>query len=198
MGSQNRLQGIDDFTAGLIRNKAHQLVHRPGFTEADREDLEQELVLDLLRRLPYYDPARTTRKTFITRLVDHKVATLIESRRAASHDVRRLAGSLDASIDDRSGQEGTFAPTLAEKDFRRRGGNAHAEDCPLATQAFRTGPPPQLHPAGCGDRRAATSSAPHAGRLSDWRREERGPLPVRRLAGLGAAQPGAAESCARL
>jgi len=69
MGYENRYQGIDDYAVQLIKYKARQLVGRVGFTESDREDLEQEMVLDLLRRLPKFDPKRAGRNTFIARIV---------------------------------------------------------------------------------------------------------------------------------
>ena len=56
MGVDNSDDGIDPYAAGLIRFKARQLVGQAGFTASDRNDLEQDLILDLLRRLPKYDP----------------------------------------------------------------------------------------------------------------------------------------------
>jgi RNA polymerase sigma-70 factor (ECF subfamily) len=58
--------------------------------------MEQDLVLDLLARLPSYDPARAERKTFISRVVKHRVATLLDARRAACRDVAQETLSLDA------------------------------------------------------------------------------------------------------
>ena len=58
MGFDKRYKGIDEYAVRIIKYKARQLVGRVGFTESDREDLEQEMILDLLQRLPKYDPAR--------------------------------------------------------------------------------------------------------------------------------------------
>jgi len=55
MGFENHYEGIDEYAVQLIKYKARQLVGRVGFTESDRDDLEQELMLDLLRRLPKYN-----------------------------------------------------------------------------------------------------------------------------------------------
>jgi len=101
MGS-NQYEGLDDYAVKLIRHKARQLVGRAGFVEADRPDLEQEMALDLLRRLPRFDPSRAGRNTFIARIVEHRVATLVESQKAGVRDYRRVAGSLD---DRRPGDE---------------------------------------------------------------------------------------------
>ena len=70
MGSDNQYDGIDPYAAGLIRFKARQLVGQAGFTASDREDIEQKLILDLLRRLPKYNPKRAQLNTFIARVVD--------------------------------------------------------------------------------------------------------------------------------
>ena len=46
MGVDNSDDGIDPYAAGLIRFKTRQLVGQAGFTASDREDIEQELILD--------------------------------------------------------------------------------------------------------------------------------------------------------
>jgi len=56
MGSNNRYDGLDEYAVKLIKHKARQLVGRAGFVDADRHDLEQDMVIDLLRRLPRFDP----------------------------------------------------------------------------------------------------------------------------------------------
>ena len=95
MGFDKRYEGIDEYAVRIIKYKARQLVGRVGFTESDREDLEQEMILDLLQRLPKYDPARAQRNTFIARVVDHKIATIIEARKAGLRDYRLCRCSLD-------------------------------------------------------------------------------------------------------
>ena len=103
MDVEERNERIGEYGEWLIRHKARQLVGREGFTESDREDLEQELRTDLLLRLPKYDAERASRKTYIARLVDHKVATIIEARRAAKRDWRRVC-SLDEELTNGEGQ----------------------------------------------------------------------------------------------
>ena len=65
MGFDKHDDGIDPYAVQLIKYKARQLVGQAGFTASDRDDLEQELILDLLRRLPKYNPERARRNTFI-------------------------------------------------------------------------------------------------------------------------------------
>jgi len=98
MDSTNRFEGIDEYAAALIRHKARQLARRPEFSQTDQEDLEQEMVLDLLKRLPQYDPKRAGRHTFIARVVEHKIAALLKHRRARKRD----SGSRTESLRDES------------------------------------------------------------------------------------------------
>ena len=122
MGSDNQYDGIDPYAAGLIRFKARQLVGQAGFTASDREDIEQELILDLLRRLPKYDPKRAQRNTFIARVVEHRVATLIEAQKAGIRDYRRCRCSLNDRFEDEDGRSVERAETFDQEDYLLRTG----------------------------------------------------------------------------
>lgn len=99
MAAHDSLPDLDDHAATVISFKARQLVGRAGWTRSDREDIEQDLRLDLLRRLPRFNPARGTRRSFVRHVVEKRVCTLLEGREAAMRDYRRH-GSLDEEIDD--------------------------------------------------------------------------------------------------
>ena len=124
MGSGNRFDGIDAYAAKIIRWKARQLAGRAGFSEADREDLEQEMVLDLLQRLPQYDPKRAQRNTFMARVVEHKAASLIRFKRAAKRDARREACSLDEDVRDGEGRTVERRQTVDQDEYLRRIGSS--------------------------------------------------------------------------
>lgn len=100
MVSQNSYIGFDRYADPLIRHKARQLVGKEGFTEDDRADLEQELALDLLQRLPRFDPNKAKVTTFMTRVVEHRISTLLAARRAQCRDWRLNQRSLNAPVDD--------------------------------------------------------------------------------------------------
>lgn len=117
MGIENRYQGIDGYGVWLIRKKAKQLVGRAGFTESDREDLEQEMILDLLSRLPKYDSTRAKRNTFIARVVEHKVATLIAERKAQKRDYRTPVCSLNDRLGDMEGNSIEREATINQEDY---------------------------------------------------------------------------------
>ena len=89
---------FNSYAVNLIRKKARQLTGRAGFTEADQEDLEQELHLDLFLRLHKFNPQKSSRNTFITRVVNHKIATILESRNGEKRDFRLCTYSFDTTL----------------------------------------------------------------------------------------------------
>lgn len=94
------VERLDDFARRHIRHKVKQLIGREGFARSDVEDLQQDLTLDLLRRLPHFDPARASRNTFTVRVVAHRIASIIQHRQAAMRDYRRNEHSLNETIHD--------------------------------------------------------------------------------------------------
>jgi RNA polymerase sigma-70 factor (ECF subfamily) len=99
---------IDPSVRDLIRRKARRLARRRGSTHQDREDIEQDLVLDLLERLPAFDPDKADRDVFVRMVVSHAVADLLRRTRARKRDDRSVA-SLGAPLAD----EGDGPPDLA-------------------------------------------------------------------------------------
>ena len=77
MGKDARWEPTD-YAAKLIKFKAKQLVSTHGFTEGDRDDIEQELLLSLWLRLEGFDPRRghlnALTKSFLLR--DHPNAAV--------------------------------------------------------------------------------------------------------------------------
>jgi RNA polymerase sigma-70 factor (ECF subfamily) len=122
MGFDNHYEGIDEYAVQLIKYKARQLVGRVGFTESDRDDLEQELMLDLLRRLPKFNPDRAQRNTFIARVVEHKIATIIESQMAGMRDYRLCRCSLNDRFEDEEGFSIERMETIDQEEYLRRTG----------------------------------------------------------------------------
>ena len=114
--------GITEYAAELIHHKARQLVGTAGFTRDDVEDLEQEMRLDLLERLPKFDPSRATYNTFVSRLVERKISNLIRHRTQEIRDYRCEDGSLHDLVE--SGDSGDEkverieTVTQDEQDFR--------------------------------------------------------------------------------
>ena len=122
MSFDKRNGGIDEYAVQLIRYKSGQLAGKAGFRVSDRDDLEQELVFDLWRRLPRYDSARARRNTFIARVVEHKIASLIEAQKAAMRDYRRCRWSLNDRIEEADGRSLEREETIDQDDYMLRTG----------------------------------------------------------------------------
>jgi RNA polymerase sigma-70 factor (ECF subfamily) len=120
MGVKNRYDGIDRYAVRLIKFKAIQLVGHAGFTDSDREDIEQEMVIDLLSRLPKFDPDKAKRNTFITRVVEHKVANLIEAQAKAHGDYRQYGCSLNEQVELDDGESAERTEIVSEDDYLQR------------------------------------------------------------------------------
>jgi len=103
MQSSQKQQGINEYAARVIRHKARHLVGTAGFTESDRDDLEQEMMLDVITRLPKFDANKGTPKTFVARIIERKISKLIRHRTSDMRDYHREAFSLNESIEDGDG-----------------------------------------------------------------------------------------------
>jgi RNA polymerase sigma-70 factor (ECF subfamily) len=108
-----------------IRVKAAQLIGIYGFTAADREDLEQDILYDCLLRLRWFDPTKSSRNTFLRRVVRHRVATLLDSQRAACRDHRLCRDSFDTRAQLAVGESIPLGEVVSTDDYEARiGGSA--------------------------------------------------------------------------
>ncbi len=107
-----------------IRFKASQMISKHGFTEDDFDDLRQELMSDLLERLPKFDSGRADIKIFISTVVDNRLATLIKHREAQCRDHRCVERSLDEPVPGEDGEWTTFGESITEEEARSRLGHA--------------------------------------------------------------------------
>jgi len=108
---------LEGYARDVIRHKARQLIGKYGFTRDDYDDLQQEMMLDLLRRLGKYDPSKAGLSTFVARIVDRKVSTLIRHQRQEKRDYRRQVCSLDAKVEDQDGQARGLDEVLSQDAF---------------------------------------------------------------------------------
>jgi RNA polymerase sigma-70 factor (ECF subfamily) len=149
MDVRNSYEGIDKYAVRRIRKKAWQLVGKAGFTAADREDLEQELIIDLLQRLSKFNPDRANRKTFITRVVTNRVATLIELQKASCRNYRLYSDSLNDYVDIGGGDLVEREETIASDDYLQNIGRCsrplrELEELSLDIERLMADLPPKL------------------------------------------------------
>ena len=72
-----------------------RIIGKYGFTRDDRDDLVQDLFLDLIQRSADFDNSRSTWETFFARLVRNKLANLARRQAAAKRDFRLCQTSLN-------------------------------------------------------------------------------------------------------
>lgn len=95
--NSNRPNVLTDYAEKLIQIKARQLARRSDFRWSDDEDLAQDMRRHLLRRAHLFDAKRGSINTFVARVIDSWIASLLRERgrqkRAAARDGVSLEGS---------------------------------------------------------------------------------------------------------
>lgn len=119
MAKANFDPSVDRYTRGIIRRKAKQLIRLAGFTEADREDLEQDLLLRVVKSWPKFDPRIAHRNKFIKTVVVRCVANLVRDNRVAKRDPQRVV-SLNVLIEVGEERPTEWAQNIGERDVDAR------------------------------------------------------------------------------
>lgn len=114
---------FDDLAMKLIKERVKQMIGRNGFTPSDREDLEQEFALHLLKRLRELKEPPQDRQGFLRRVISRYAISLIRRGEAQKRDHRRVS-SLSARVVDCDGQRVEMARTIPEDHVRSRLGVA--------------------------------------------------------------------------
>ena len=71
---------LDNYALKQVRFRARKLIGKLGFKPTDQEDIEQELILHLLKWLPHYDPAKSARNTYLQLILKNKVSSIRRKR----------------------------------------------------------------------------------------------------------------------
>jgi DNA-directed RNA polymerase specialized sigma24 family protein len=82
MESRNRYDGIHPTIVKSVQTQARSLFRGNAVPTMDIEDIEQELMLHVHRRLPEFDHRLASLPTFVDRIVRNHAATLIEAAKA--------------------------------------------------------------------------------------------------------------------
>jgi len=108
--------GIDEFAVKAIKRKARQLIGIAGLNRSDREDLEQELAIELLSGLRNYDPSKGPREAFIAKLLTDKTSKLLRHRLAERRFYGRESFSLNDTTVDEDGHCIQRSETISAED----------------------------------------------------------------------------------
>ena len=103
MDTYKKNEKLTKYTITLVQCKARQLVGKAGYTRDDTKDIEQDLIRDLLERLPKFDSSKATMNTFADRVVCRRICNLLRHRQAEMRDYRRESFSMDEQIETEEG-----------------------------------------------------------------------------------------------
>lgn len=98
MDTKHSIHDLDGFALDMVNIKATQLVGKAGFTLDDIDDIKQDMIVDLLERLPKFDVTKSDFKLFVTCVIDRKSSNLIRHRQMEMRDHRREVCSLNDEI----------------------------------------------------------------------------------------------------
>ena len=120
MGIPSNYANLDESIIHLIKFKSWTLIGKIGYTFSDRDDIEQELAVHIVDRLKHFDPSRGKLSTFVSRVVDNKIASMIEARKTRKLDFRSHAYSLDELMRDPNGELFRRGDEIEEDDYLMR------------------------------------------------------------------------------
>lgn len=123
LNTTNGFECLDSYSINLIQYKTRRLIGQVGYTDSDRDDIEQELALHLHQYLPKHDPARGTIKTFVNCVLDNKIRTMVSARLTSLYDVRMHGSSLDEYVQTESDDCVCTGDIIDEEDYLMRTGN---------------------------------------------------------------------------
>ncbi len=110
----------EDYIEKVIGYWTARLIGNWRLTDGEREDLMQDFRTDLIGRLPAFDSTKASRRTFISRIVEHRFNSIIAERTAGVRDVRNEAGSLDRPVDRNQPEGRTRVDCLSNDTYHLR------------------------------------------------------------------------------
>jgi len=105
-----------------IRAVVGKLIGTSGVRKADSDDVAQILRIHVAGKAAEHDPARSSLKTFIERIVQNKVRDILEDGHAQCRDPRKESRSLDEPEFAAEGEACTFGETIDIEESLRRAG----------------------------------------------------------------------------
>jgi hypothetical protein len=122
---------VDPKISRLIRWKALELTKLPGYNVSDRSDIEQELLLHLVKKSTCFDPTRAKATTFARQVIERKAVSLIRHVRAKKRCDFNCV-SLNTTVEESEGREVELVHLLEEFAARRHTGQRRVGEAQLA------------------------------------------------------------------
>jgi RNA polymerase sigma-70 factor (ECF subfamily) len=110
----------DPFTIVAVQRKATQLAAHPGFSEADRDDLAQELLIHVHRCFSSFDAGVGHAHPYVATIIDRQAKKLIRKCRADKRSTGQRTASLNVSICSEAGATCELIQLLGPDDGDRR------------------------------------------------------------------------------
>jgi hypothetical protein len=129
---------FDPSTTAFVRHQSLRLSRHPALRHESADDLNQSLVLHLLRRRSQFDPARASFPTFAAIVTQRHLATLLNHARAACRDRRREAYVESAALAGRDPELSRLANRL---DVRAAVDQLDPSLCSVARELMLKAPP---------------------------------------------------------
>ena len=89
-----------DYATWFIRKKTNDLIGHFGFNTSDRDDITQELVIDLVERWDQFDPAQSQPQSFIAQVVRNMVSKLIRHQQTKQQVFEMTPGVIDEEAEE--------------------------------------------------------------------------------------------------
>ena len=109
-------------TKKLVKLRSKQLTCRTDFSFSDREDVEQDLMVYLVQRLPEFNPVRASANTFVSRIIDSGVQQMLRQRLQAKRCMGRSVSvdSLEELVESQAEVPTKRSELITSDDLDRR------------------------------------------------------------------------------
>jgi len=110
---------ISAYAEKLIQRTARRLVKKLELPKADIEDMEQDLRLELVRRLPAYDPGKSNPATFARMVIQFHAKEIARRHGRPKRCSRLPVISLSEKVSDEDGDVAERAEVITRADDKR-------------------------------------------------------------------------------
>ena len=123
MSDDRSQKGIGEYEQGFVRRMAHRMVGRAGITPSDVDDIQQSLLLKLIKAIPAFDPSRGSWPVYVATVVVRTAANMLRDQRAEKRDRRRVC-SFSLIVEYDEGGPVTLGDTVTEREDNARRGRS--------------------------------------------------------------------------